>query len=235
LVAGRPVASGNERSFNPLGQLLLGRSAVVGREPILVRVVSHDVEILRRHSELCPAFGDLLFACRQEQESKQRSHAIFHLSILQHSRLAIVRHLLRYREALRIASQGLHDNEPIVSHRLRHTYATTLLAGGMSLVGVMRLLGHKDYRMTLRYAAITDETVLAEYTAALDRNKTRYQLPVTLPPSLDVDPATQLSELARHLLMRAQDDRLDAAKTRNLARRLRRLSSEVRRLQKRSH
>jgi site-specific recombinase XerD len=139
-----------------------------------------------------------------------------------------------YREALRIASQGLHDNEPIVTHRLRHTYATTLLAGGMSLVGLMRLLGHKDYRMTLRYAAITDETVLAEYTAALDRNKSRYQLPVVLPASFEADPANQLSELARRLLMRAQDDRLDAAKARNLARRLRRLASEVRRLKKRS-
>lgn len=137
-----------------------------------------------------------------------------------------------YRDALRIASQGLQDDEPIVSHRLRHTYATTLLAGGMSLVGVMRLLGHKDYRMTLRYAAITDETALAEYTAALDQNKNRYDLSALLPPSFEPDPANQLSQLARHLLLRAHDDRLDPAKTRNLARRLRRLASEVRRLQK---
>ena len=138
-----------------------------------------------------------------------------------------------YRDALHTACQGLHDNEPIVSHRLRHTYATTLLAGGMSLVGVMRLLGHKDYRMTLRYAAITDQTVLAEYTAALDRNKHRYDLPALLPPSFQADPANQLSELARCLLTRADDERLDRTKARNLARRLRRLASEVRRLQKR--
>ena len=137
-----------------------------------------------------------------------------------------------YRDALRLASQDLQDSEPIVSHRLRHTYATTLLAGGMSLVGVMRLLGHKDYRMTLRYAAITDETVLAEYTAALDRNKNRYDLPPVLAPSFEADPAKQLSELATHLLMRASDERLDPAKARNLARRLRLLASEVRRLQK---
>jgi site-specific recombinase XerD len=137
-----------------------------------------------------------------------------------------------FREALHIASQGLRDHEPIVSHRLRHTYATALLAGGMSLVGVMRLLGHKDYRMTLRYAAITDETVLAEYTAALDRNQHRYDLPPVLVPTTETDPANQLSDLAKHLLMRAHDDRLDPAKARNLARRLRRLATEVRRLQK---
>lgn len=140
-----------------------------------------------------------------------------------------------YCEALRTASHGLHDSESIVSHRLRHTYATTLLAGGMSLVGLMRLLGHKDYRMTLRYAAITDETVLAEYTAALDRNKHRYApSAVLLPPTFATDPAKQLTELARHLLLKGQDERLDSAKTRNLARRLRRLASEVRQLQKTS-
>lgn len=139
-----------------------------------------------------------------------------------------------FSDALSISSQDLRDSEPIVSHRLRHTYATTLLAGGMSLVGVMRLLGHRDYRMTLRYAAITDETVLAEYTAALDHNKDRYHASAVLPPSFETDPAKQLSELARLLLMRAQDRRVDPAKTRNLARRLRRLAAEVRRLEKRA-
>jgi site-specific recombinase XerD len=139
-----------------------------------------------------------------------------------------------YREALQSASRDLADPERITSHRLRHTYATMLLAGGMSLVGVMRLLGHRDYRMTLRYAAITDDTVLTEYTAALDRNKHRYDSTAVLPPMLSSDPAKQLGDLARHLLMRAQDDALDPDKARNLARRLRTLASEVRRLQKRS-
>jgi site-specific recombinase XerD len=139
------------------------------------------------------------------------------------------------REALRNAVAGLSDAEPVTPHRLRHTYATTMLAGGMSLVAVMRLLGHKDYRMTLRYAAITDETVLAEFAAALESNKHRYDAPGMLPPLLDPDPAKQLSDLARQLLARVQDDHLDVAKARNLARRLRRLATEVRRLEKRSH
>ena len=139
----------------------------------------------------------------------------------------------RYQLALHSASRDLPDSERITSHRLRHTYATTLLAGGMSLVGVMRLLGHKDYRMTLRYAAITDQTVLAEYTAALDRNKHRYDLPLPAYRTLELDPAKQLTDLARHLLMRAHDDHHDPGKTRNLVTRLRRLASEVRRLQKR--
>ena len=41
------------------------------------------------------------------------------------------------------------------------------MTGGMSLMGVMKLLGHRDYRMTLRYTEITLETVGDEYYAAL--------------------------------------------------------------------
>jgi site-specific recombinase XerD len=38
--------------------------------------------------------------------------------------------------------------------RLRHTFASSLMNGGMSLLGIMKLLGHRDQRMTLRYTAI---------------------------------------------------------------------------------
>src|SRR5262245_39811022 len=64
---------------------------------------------------------------------------------------------------LKAHSNGLPDPARITSHRLRHTYATEMLSAGMSLLGVMRLLGHRDYRMTLRYTAITPETVGNEY------------------------------------------------------------------------
>lgn len=80
----------------------------------------------------------------------------------------------RYREALLEAVHGLGDRGRITTHQLRHTYATSLLNAGMSLVGVMKLLGHRDYRMTLRYTAITQETVGKEYYEALTRLQDRY-------------------------------------------------------------
>jgi len=55
----------------------------------------------------------------------------------------------------------------IVSHRLRHAFATALLSGGMSVVNLMAVLGHRDHHMTMRYAAITQETVHEEYAHAL--------------------------------------------------------------------
>jgi site-specific recombinase XerD len=66
--------------------------------------------------------------------------------------------------------------EPLTTHRLRHTFATSLINGGMSLMGIMKLLGHRDYRMTLRYTQIVDETVGREYFEALSRVAERYEL-----------------------------------------------------------
>jgi hypothetical protein len=48
--------------------------------------------------------------------------------------------------------------------------------GGMSLLGIMKLLGHRDRRMALRYTQIADETVGREYFEALTRIAERYEL-----------------------------------------------------------
>jgi len=72
--------------------------------------------------------------------------------------------------------------QKITPHRLRHTYATSILNGGMSLVGVMKLLGHHSLRMTLRYAEITQETVVKEYYEALTQIEQTYQLKQSVLP-----------------------------------------------------
>ncbi|MCY1041708.1 hypothetical protein OV208_10320 [Corallococcus sp. bb12-1] len=65
------------------------------------------------------------------------------------------------------------------------------MSGGISLMGVMKLLGHRDYRMTLRYTEITLETVGEEYHAAMTKLETRYRLALTsaAPSKLDPDQA----------------------------------------------
>jgi site-specific recombinase XerD len=35
-------------------------------------------------------------------------------------------------------------SERLTTHRLRHSFATSLMNGGMSLMGIMKLLGHRD-------------------------------------------------------------------------------------------
>lgn len=109
-------------------------------------------------------------------------------------------HYYLLRDALKRVGRGLED-QPVVTHRLRHTYATSLLSGGMSLVGIMNLLGHRDFRMTLRYAAITQDTLGREYFKALAQVETRYGLSAnTKPPSpATVRPSKMLDDILRWL------------------------------------
>src|SRR5262249_21123767 len=103
----------------------------------------------------------------------------------------------RIMTVLEAHSHDLPDPARITSHRLRHTYATEMLSAGMSLPGVMRLLGHRDYRITLRYAAITPETVGDEYAKALAQLSNKYRLPASPMPA--PGPATDPDELLDHL------------------------------------
>jgi len=69
---------------------------------------------------------------------------------------------------------------------------------------VMRLLGHRDYRMTLRYTAITPETVSNEYQKALVQIATRYRLPTPSPSEPAPAPDNSSSTfLAGYASMRA--------------------------------
>jgi len=47
-------------------------------------------------------------------------------------------------------------------HQLRHTHATELINGGVSLPTIRKRLGHKNLQTTLRYAEQSDETADAE-------------------------------------------------------------------------
>lgn len=106
----------------------------------------------------------------------------------------------RIRRALTLHSRDLPEPEHITCHRLRHTFATEMLGAGMSLVGVMRLLGHRDYHMTLRYAAITPEVVDDEYTKALAKLATKYQLAAQTPSGTEAPAPDDLLDQLAHWL-----------------------------------
>jgi site-specific recombinase XerD len=133
----------------------------------------------------------------------------------------------RLRRALREACDAIPIDGRMCTHRLRHTYATTLLSGGMSLVGVMRLLGHRSYHTTLRYAAITQETIGREYFEALGQIEQRYQRSLGAPPSGDLDPRRTLSDLARWIHRHVAHDLRQARLARLLIKRLKRIEIEI--------
>lgn len=91
----------------------------------------------------------------------------------------------RVRKGLRqaVAAAGLTGRDgaplPVTPHQLRHTYATSLVNGGLSLQALMALLGHVSPQMSLRYASLASSTVKAAYEAALGHS--RRTLPVLAP------------------------------------------------------
>jgi site-specific recombinase XerD len=134
-----------------------------------------------------------------------------------------------YRLALKQACRGLVFAEPMTTHRLRHTYATSMLAAGVSLPVLMKLLGHRHYQMTLRYAAITPETVANEYADAAQAIEQRYNL-ASPDKSAKSEPTHALTDFARYVLKHVQDNALDKAQARVLVRRLHRLNAAIQRL-----
>jgi len=55
------------------------------------------------------------------------------------------------RKTLANAARTAVCTTSVTPHRLRHTFATTMLRLGVSLPALMQLLGHKDIHMTLLY------------------------------------------------------------------------------------
>ena len=94
----------------------------------------------------------------------------------------------------------------VVCHQLRHTFASEMVRLGISLPALMRLLGHKDIRMTLRYVTVTQIDLQREFHLAQQNVSQVHRIPnLSLPPddSLDTaDPCGIGRALAttRHLL-----------------------------------
>jgi site-specific recombinase XerD len=59
----------------------------------------------------------------------------------------------------------------VTPHKLRHTYATTLLNGGMSIEALMAVLGHVTPEMTLQYAQLASDTIRDAYNTAMDKTR----------------------------------------------------------------
>jgi hypothetical protein len=138
----------------------------------------------------------------------------------------------KYVAALKEISKGLETNGKVVTHRLRHSYATSLLNGGMSLVGIMKLLGHTDHRMTLRYAEITQETVGKEYFQALSQLENRYavMLNKNKHQESDPEPLKMLQDVAHLMQKLSADDKSIKYVISTIVRRINRIQIDIEKL-----
>jgi site-specific recombinase XerD len=92
----------------------------------------------------------------------------------------------------------------VTPHRLRHTFATEMLRLGVSLPALMKLLGHKDIRMTLRYADVTQQDLQREFHQARQNAAHPHHVPtLAFPkdmPGAGLSGVCQALEATRHLL-----------------------------------
>lgn len=116
-------------------------------------------------------------------------------------------------------------------HQLRHTFATSILNGGASLVVIMRLLGHKRFSMTLRYAQVTQETIRREYFNAINKTTEQYDIKSPYEETIS-NPLVSFADLIRLLEKKRQessDPKSDKEKL-QLLKRLRRLEDELKKI-----
>jgi len=76
-----------------------------------------------------------------------------------------------------VIASGIRTN--VTPHMLRHTYATELIRGGISLPALMKLLGHKSISMTIRYTGVSHPDLQRAYYEALNKSKALNLIPRT--------------------------------------------------------
>jgi site-specific recombinase XerD len=122
----------------------------------------------------------------------------------------------------------------VTPHRLRHTFASEMVRLGVSLPALMRILGHKDIRMTMRYMEVTQPDLQQEFHAARENTAQPHRVPVLHRPQAltGADPAgiRQAISTARHLLelyRRKSEDEKERRRLQRLDKRLLAVASNL--------
>jgi site-specific recombinase XerD len=133
------------------------------------------------------------------------------------------------RQTLADAARTAGCTTSVTPHRLRHTFATTMLRLGVSLPALMQMLGHKDIRMTLLYLDVTQQDLQREFHCARQRAGSLHPIPklplpqTTTPRRVDLAAIRNAIAAVRHLLQLFRLELQDP----NARRKLRRLSQRL--------
>ncbi len=111
------------------------------------------------------------------------------------SKVALVR---QFRDYLHRVCHSLDLPTNIVPHQTRHTYATQMLRAGISFPVLMKLLGHSDPGMTMRYIDVALTDLQREFHLAREH-------PRHLPPQPKTSPLAKTGlDAVREALIAAQ-------------------------------
>jgi integrase len=144
--------------------------------------------------------------------------------------------LARLRDYLHLAchAAGLPTN--LVPHQLRHTYGTEMLRAGVGFAAVMKLLGHTDPGMTMRYVDVTLTDLQREFQLARSQPRHLAPKPKTSPIPLRTGHDGLIDSLlaAQHLMLvfrRSLPNGHARSRLDRLANRLTKMLAEIRKLQ----
>jgi site-specific recombinase XerD len=107
------------------------------------------------------------------------------------------------RSALQQAAQCAGCSAPVKPHQLRHSFASEMIRLGVSLPALMRMLGHKDIRMTLRYVQVTQLDIAREYYYARRHAAQQHRVPERPVPATahaGLEGIRQALQSTRHLI-----------------------------------
>ena len=102
-----------------------------------------------------------------------------HLLCRPHGKTALIRQLRYYLHEV-CAAVGIPTR--IVPHQLRHTYASEMVRSGVTLPALMKLLGHSDPGMTMRYVEVASNDLQREFRLA--RSQPRHLVPQPKTPMI---------------------------------------------------
>ena len=143
--------------------------------------------------------------------------------------------LIQLRDYLHLVCHSLRLSTRIVPHQMRHTYATEMIRSGVSFPVVMKLLGHVNPEMTMRYIDVALTDLQREFQLAHDKPRHLAPQPKTsssqLRPGLSglIDSLID-SQHALELFRRSLPNRDKRARLDRLANRLTKILNEIRKL-----
>jgi site-specific recombinase XerD len=79
----------------------------------------------------------------------------------------------QYNQSLKVIQQALGFSSKLHSHLARHTFATWMLANGVPLEHVSKMVGHSNIRQTQRYAKVMPTAIYEDFERVSTKLKTR--------------------------------------------------------------
>ena len=139
-----------------------------------------------------------------------------------------------YHVHIRELTAHLDPAEHITCHRLRHTFATEMARAGMPVPALMKLLGHKTPKMTMRYVQVAQNDVREAYDQAMTQLSVIRSVQSRTLPALTVQPATMPQQTESNQLLKLMEamitcleshrrDELDPARSKQLHRFIKRM------------